>query len=201
VLLPGRRVLIAEHQANRVTERDFQGKILWQKEVSAPVNVQRLPKGHTFIAGYGGPILEVDRAGKEIYSINNVPGRVAAARRSRRGAIVCLTQDRRCLRLDTTGRQLGSFAGNDASNGGNLDLLPNGHVLIAQNASGAVVEYDDEGKRVRQWVVPDVRTASPLPNGNLLVADGKNVRELDRTGKIVWEFKGEGPGIYRARRR
>ena len=30
-VLPNKRVLIAEHGANRVTERDQQGKVLWEK--------------------------------------------------------------------------------------------------------------------------------------------------------------------------
>src|SRR5207249_4736901 len=50
-VLPGNRVLIAENDANLVSERDFKGKVLWQKALnSQPVSCQRLPNGHTFIA-------------------------------------------------------------------------------------------------------------------------------------------------------
>jgi hypothetical protein len=204
VVLPGQRVLIAEYGANRVTERDFQGKILWSKQVGHPVNVQRLPNGNTFIATFQGPILEVDRAGKDIYTIDKVPGMALAAQRSPRG-IICTTMDGRCLLLDTTGKQLRSFpTGTKTHDVGGLDLLPNGHVLVAQYNPGKVVEFDDEGKRVRQWDVPEAWTASPLPNGHILVARATEpkLRELDPAGKIVWEHKGDGSVKYlRARRR
>ncbi len=68
-VLPGNRVLIAEYKGRRITERDFQGNILWQKEGLAgePVNCQRLPNGNTFIATET-ELLEVDRAGKTVWS-------------------------------------------------------------------------------------------------------------------------------------
>ena len=87
----GQRVLIAEWGADRITERNLQGKILWEKKVRKPCNVQRLANGNTWIALEGGAILEVDRAGKEVSTIPGVPGGVRAARRSRRGDIFCLT--------------------------------------------------------------------------------------------------------------
>jgi hypothetical protein len=43
-VLPGERVLVAEMNANRVTERDFKGKILWEKQFQMPVACQRLRK-------------------------------------------------------------------------------------------------------------------------------------------------------------
>jgi hypothetical protein len=78
VVLPGRRVLLAENNAKRVTERDFQGNILWHKPFTLPSNVQRLPSVNTYIAG-PGYIEELDRAGKEVYVLTNVPGAALAA--------------------------------------------------------------------------------------------------------------------------
>ncbi|MGH7224677.1 MAG: PQQ-binding-like beta-propeller repeat protein, partial [Gemmataceae bacterium] len=210
VVLPGNRVLIAEYNANRVTERDFTGKIVWQKKVAPnPVNVQRLPNGNTFIASLNRAIVEVDRSGKEIYSIPNVPGGVLAAYRGRRGDIVCLTNDGRCLLLDTSGKQLKEIASgykkiNDSA--GNIDMRPNGRLLIARTGDGnQVSELDRDGKIVREWKAKNSLTASPLPNGHLLIAAGstEGVYELDRAGKIVWQYRSQGKGsqIFRARRR
>ncbi len=84
VVLPGNRVLIAECHANRVSERDFKGNILWQKQIVQPVRVQRLPNGNTFIATLTGSLMEVDRSGKEIYNVLNVPGGLVDAARSRK---------------------------------------------------------------------------------------------------------------------
>jgi HEAT repeat protein len=204
VVLPGNRVLIAEFNANRVTERDFKGKILWEKRVPGnPSNVQRLANGHTFVAMNGGAIMEMDRDGKEVYRINNVPGNVLAAKRSRQGTIFCMTFNGQCLLLDTTGKQLKSFATtHDANSMGGIDLPPNGRILITRQAQGKVAEYDRDGKLLLELNAPGARTASGLPNGHILVAGQGTQRtyEMDRTGKIVWEHK-DGGQPFRVRRR
>src|SRR5262249_22990304 len=41
--LPDDRVLVAEQAANRVTERDLNGKIVWEKQVPEPLMAQRMP--------------------------------------------------------------------------------------------------------------------------------------------------------------
>ncbi len=202
VVLPGRRVLLAENNANRVTERDFQGNILWQKPFSSPANVQRLPNGNTFIAG-PGYIVELDRAGKEVYSLTNVPGGVLAAYRSRKGHIVCLTQNGQCLFLDTAGKVHKSFAtGHDDTLWSGLDLLPNDHVLVPLGKGNKVVEFDGAGRKVWEAAVQAPTVATKLPNGHVLVTSRFTQRlvELNRAGKVVWEYKNAGRP-YRARLR
>lgn len=203
VVLPGRSVLIAEYQSNRVTERDFHGTILWQKDIQRPVNIQRLPNGHTFIATHGGPMVELDRTKKEIYSIPNLPGHVLAAYRCPQGDIACLTADGQCHLLDINGKELKAFAaGHDKQSTCGIDLRPNGHILITRNHTDKVVEFDREGRLVRELDAAGVGIASQAPHGNFLIADykGKRVYEMDRGGKIVWEYKGSGH-LIRARRR
>jgi hypothetical protein len=203
VVLPGQRVLIAEYNANRVTERDFHGKVLWQKQVAHPVNVQRLPNGHTFIACKSGPIVEVDRAGKEIYSLNNFSGKLMCASRSSRGQIACMMEDGKCLVIDRTGKRLKSFvAGHKASDCGGIELLANGHILMTIEQANKVVQFDGDGKMVRQWNAAGVSTATALPNGRILITRHRTqyVYEVDGAGKILWEYKGSGT-VYRARRR
>src|SRR5262249_2164294 len=65
-ILPGNRLLIAEHAGGRVTERNFKGEILWQYSVKTPVSVQRLANGNTFIGTYS-EVLEVTRENKVVY--------------------------------------------------------------------------------------------------------------------------------------
>jgi HEAT repeat protein len=208
VVLPSNRVLIAEHNAHRVTERDFQGKILWQKEVDTPFKVQRLPNGHTFIASQNGPSVELNRDRREIYAISTVPGGippgVLAACRSRQGNIVRVTSQNKqlCEVVDTTGKQLRSFPLKYPIEFlGCLDEMPDGRVLIAANTVGKVMEYDSKGKLVREWNVPSVATATGLPNGHILAATESPARvvEMDRSGNVVWEQK--NCQARRARRR
>jgi HEAT repeat protein len=202
-MLPGQRILVVEIGAKRVTERDRKGNILWEKAdlPASPLNVQRLPNGNTFLTLDGGRILEVDRSGKEIYQFRRSD--VAAAYRSRQGAIICLSQNGECLRLDTTGKQLSSFKLKYpiGQQSGFLDLLPNGRLLLTSRVANKVMEYDSQGKLLHEWDTPSVSAATGLPGGHILVSSssGGRVFELDRAGNVVWEQRNLKP--YRARRR
>jgi HEAT repeat protein len=202
-VLPGNRVLLAEYSANRVTERDFKGKILWQKQIAEPNGVQRLPNGNTFIVSRQGTILEVDRAGKEVYRLKNVPNDLRAAHRTPQGTVVYLTPKGECVFADTTGKRLKSFdTRHIPSDVNGLQLMPNGHILISPQQGDKLVEYNGEGKKIREIHAPQASTAMGLPNGNYLVAShqGQRVYEVNRAGKIVWEHKNAGH-VYQARRR
>jgi HEAT repeat protein len=200
----GNRVLIAEYSGRKITERDFKGKVVWSQAVNnLPVNVQRLSNGHTFIATQN-QLLEVDRNGKEIYTINNVPGGITAAYRARDGRIICVANGGgQCLILDTTGKHLKQFASNrNASWTSGIDLLSNGHILITQPNRNKVAEYDRDGKLIVEVDAPLATTATGLPNGHFLIASSNSRRafEVDRNGKVVWEHKAAG-NIFRARQR
>jgi HEAT repeat protein len=203
VVLPNNRVLIAELNGQRVTERDLKGNIVWKKDGlgSQPINVQRLPNGHTFIGTDSG-VLEVDRDGKTVFS-DNSHGPLAAAYKARNGHIICLTQMGQCLRLDAAAKQLKSFPSH-RDNGwiGGMDLLPNGRILISQPNRGKIAEFDPDGKTLLEVEAPQVMTASGLPNGHILAATANRRKaiEYDRKGKTVWEYQGNMP-IFRARRR
>jgi HEAT repeat protein len=198
--LPGNRVLIAEWGMSRVSERTTRGEVVWQKQSSMPINCQRLSNGHTVIGGRTG-IVEVDRAGNEVLSVQRPQGDLMAARRARDGSVYWVTTGNLCQHLDATGKELKSFAVGQVGMGG-LDLLPGGHVLVALYNDYRVVEYDAEGKVVWSAAVPAPTSAQRLPNGHTLVASQGNqqVLELDRAGKTVWEFR-NGQFPWCARRR
>ncbi|HEY7156439.1 MAG TPA: HEAT repeat domain-containing protein [Gemmataceae bacterium] len=202
-VLPGNRVLIAEHNSQTISERDFKGKVLWSKEKlpSKPMSVQRLGNGNTFIATET-QVLEVDRAGKEVYTID-VPGGVWEAYRSRSGVIFCLTaKTNQGIVLDATGKQLRTFDSNHGGQSGSLDLLSNGHILVTQPHRNKVVEFDQAGKTIREVEALGVTAAVGLPEGHILASsqNAPRVFELDRAGKVVWEHKSTS-NVFRARRR
>jgi HEAT repeat protein len=203
-IVAGNHVLIAENNGSRVSERDLQGKIVWSKDglPGQPVNVQRLPNGNTFIATFT-QIMEVDRAGKEIYTINNVPGNITAAYRLRDGRIACLAGIGQCILMDTTGKHLKQFASHrQAGWTSGIDVLSNGHILITQPDRNKVAEYNTDGKLILEVDAPMATTATGLPNGHFLIASHQAQRafEVDRAGKVVWEHKVAG-NPFRARRR
>ena len=88
-VLANQHILVAE--TNRVTERDLRGTVLWKLEGIAPVSVQRLPNGNTFIP-CNDLLIEVDRRGKEVFRA--MVGGIAAARRLPDGRIVAFDRER-----------------------------------------------------------------------------------------------------------
>jgi HEAT repeat protein len=200
IVVPGNHVLIAEYNGGRVSERDLKGNILWKKTIPIALSVQRLANGNTFIAGQN-QLLELDRDGKEIYSIPNPL--INAAYRSRQGPIVCLTRSNQCVLMDTSGKELQNFA---SGHGGNnfcaLDVMANDRIIVMQRERNRAVEFDKTGKVIRTIAVPGAATVTGLPNGRVLVAsqNQRRIYELNRAGKVVWEHKNAGQ-VFRARRR
>ncbi|MHB1425392.1 MAG: HEAT repeat domain-containing protein [Gemmataceae bacterium] len=202
-ILPGNRVLIAEYGADRVTERDFSGKILWEKHVPNPVNAQRLDNGNTFVATFNGPIFEFDRSGNEVLRLDNPAGPNQAANRTHRGNIIALSGNSQCCIMDATGRQLKQFAAGNMQNCmGGIDVTSNGRIIVAQQQRSKLVEFDSDGKQIVEVDAPNIMSATGLPNGHFLVAaqNAQRVFEVDRTGKVVWEYGAAGQ-VARARRR
>ena len=190
-MLPGDRVLIAEHSGNRVTERTRTGQIVWETRVPMPLVAQRLPSGNTFIATQG-QFLEVDPSGKVVMTRGLRSGEfIMKAQMLANGEIGCVTSSSRFVRLDATGKELLSVPVNVQTSGGRIDVLSNGHVLVPEMRNNRVAEYDTSGKVV--WQVPFNQpiAAVRLANGDTLITSYNEPRavELDRTGKEVWEYK------------
>jgi hypothetical protein len=205
--LPGDRVLVAEQEGGRVTERNHKGEVLWEKKFDAPLVAQRLPNGHTFMANRM-QVLEVDRGGKEAFSYIPPDGSsIMRGSRLRNGDLALVTSNQlgnggQFVRLDPKGKEKHRFNVQIATSGGRVDVLPNGHVLIPIMNNDKVVEYDATGKAVWEVSVSQPIVALRLPNGNTLVTSMKDRRavEFDKDGKEVWEFKSD-TRVTRALRR
>src|SRR5947199_56621 len=65
-VLSNGRILVAELDGGRVTERDRAGKIVWQHAVATPIYVRRMPGGNTFISTNHACFI-VTPAGKEVF--------------------------------------------------------------------------------------------------------------------------------------
>jgi hypothetical protein len=192
-VLPGDRVLVAEYQGSRVTERTTKGDVVWQYRVAGPQGAQRLANGNTFIITKT-QLLEVDRNGNEVFRHGLLAGDIMKAAKLPNGDIVCLTSEPKIVRLDSTGKELSSFAVPELSMrlyGGRLDVQPTGRVLVPHNAEHKVVEYDAQGKVVWKVAIDQPIAAVRLPNGNTLVTSMSQNRavEFDRAGKEVWQFR------------
>jgi hypothetical protein len=203
-VLPGDRVLIAEQGTNRVTERDFTGKILWERPMQSAFRAQRLRNGHTFIAGRQ-LLIEIDRDGREVFRHQRTNDTILAARKHRDGHVAFVTYQGVYVRLDPAGKEVKTFRvpinPNFGASGG--DVCPGDRLLIATPNINKVAEYDADGKVVWEATVPWPGAPYRLPNGHTLVVSHSNSRvtELDRSGKVVSERKDLGARPWLAIRR
>jgi HEAT repeats/PQQ-like domain len=201
--LPGDRVLMAEHGANRVTERDFKGEVKWKKEgVNGPLVAQRLPNGNTFIST-DQQIVEVDPRGEEVFTYRRPLETIRKASRLPNGDLIFVTSGQRLIRLNSELKELCSFEADVRTNGGRIDVLPNGHTLVPLKDANKVVEYDAEGKQVWECTAEEPIAAVRLPNGHTLVTtlNQRRAVEFDGAAQEVWEYRSTESRVTRAWRR
>jgi outer membrane protein assembly factor BamB len=205
-VLGGKRVLISEHGGFRITERDFSGNVLWQKNdlPAKPYNVQRLANGNTFVA-MANNLMEFDSTGNTVFNHQTVEELLAACKLPD-GQIFYLTRfDRKCIRLDAAGKVVKSFTSNqDINSACVLDITTRGNPLVTLASQGAVEEFDREGKSLWKVMGPGPGMGTAVRNGHVIVASYSSgqVRELDRTGNTVWQYQaaaGYNPFLARQR--
>jgi HEAT repeat protein len=192
LVLPGKRLLLAEYYRQSVTERNFKGELLWQKQLNEhPLSIQRLANGNTFIATQS-VLMEVDRSGKEVASVNR-PG-ILMAQKVRAGRIALINSAGTFYLLDPSGKELINFHVGPVLRYGSFQMLANGGILVPLSGSNQVVEFDSRGKEVWKARVNRPTAVIRLPNGNTLAScrDFQLVVELDRSGKEVWQYKSSG---------
>jgi hypothetical protein len=203
LVLPGRRVLIAEYSARRVTERDLDGKVLWEHKVDhQPLLCQRLSGGVTLIAtNYA--VMEVTRAGERTVVVTDPGGDIFSAQRLRNGNLLYGTYKGELVELDRAGKEVRRLSFPRPEQGlETVEALPGGRLLIPMSRQDKVVELDAGGKIVWERTVASPTSAVRLPNGHTLVGSHRtnSVVELDREGKILWTEKSEGQ-VFRVRYR
>jgi HEAT repeat protein len=190
-VLPNGHVLLAEINSRKVTERDRDGKVVFEKQVAeSPMTCLRLPNGNTFIATYH-EVLEVDRAGKQVYAHQRPGQSIYCALKLRNGNIMTVDAGGQLIELTTEGKEVRRVAAGDTSNWGGFEILPNGHFVVARCGQHQVVEIDPTGKQVWEVKIEWPTWAGRLSNGRTLVACAHSgqVVEFDRAGNRVWEMK------------
>jgi HEAT repeat protein len=205
VMVGPQRVLVLERTAQRVTIRDFKGKIKWEKMVpNNTLSVQRLPNGNLFVVTQNS-LSESDPTGKEVFHYARNSFDIYRGRKLSNGDALIITNQGILTRIDgKTQKELktfniGGFLGNLY---GTVQELPDGHLLIPIYQRSLVVEFDADGKQVWSLQVQNPSSAQRLPNGNTLVASqfqGK-VIEFDANSREVWSTTLEG-NVYVARKR
>jgi HEAT repeat protein len=192
VVANGNRVLITEANAQRISERDLKGTIIWQQTINQPLGSQRLANGNTFLSGRN-QLMEVDREGKQVGTAISRPSNdIVAAQKLRNGQIAVVTGAGQYIRMDASGKELkqGRVSQLQYYNG-DVHILPNDRVIVPLYNQNKVVENNLESKVLWEANVTWPTSAQRLPSGNTLVASVQAMRvvEIDRNGKVVWEYK------------
>jgi HEAT repeat protein len=197
-------ILVAEHNGNRVTERDSENKIVWEKRIEGPLAAQRLANGNTFIATRG-QLIEVDGDGKQVSNFERPNGEtIMKAKKLANGEIALITQlgTTRFVLLGANGHEIRNFNVDLRYSGGRLDVLPNGNLLLPEAGNNRVVELDKLGAVVWEVAAEQPIAAVRLPNGHTLITSMSEHRavEVDRDGKEVWQYR-QDTRVTRAFRR
>jgi len=194
--LPNGRILVAENNANRITERDTKGEIKWEyRTPNNPIVCQRLPNGNTFIASYN-MVMEIKPDRTEAYKLTPGPQfYIFSAHKARNGNVVAITAQGQIIEMETpSGKQVNTTQAQTQGNWCSVELQPNGNYLVASLSNNMVREIDRKGTEVWSKPFPGVFRATRLPNGNVLVAsmNTKEVAEMDRAGNIRWRITCQG---------
>ena len=183
-------MLVAERNANEVTERDRQGKVLWRHPcASSPIACQRLPGGNTLVCTWN-ELYEVTPTGQKLFAYTHAQG-FRHAVKARDGRVVFIASNGEVGVLDARGKPLRTITpsahGAGASYWASVEPLPNGRFLLALGGAGRVVEIDAAGKVVWECQQNAPVFATRLRTGHTLVAsfEGRCLVEVDRAGKPV----------------
>ncbi len=188
-ILPGNRILIAEANAGRVTERDLKGNILWEHKVPGePINCRRLANGNTFI-GTRNSVMEVTPAGKVAASHQLiVGGYFHGVGRTSTGHYLYISSTGEIGEFDSAGKQLRKIQLKDEGRWGEVIADGPGRYLVTNYGTGKVLQINTDGKLLWEKNVPASCGVERLANGHLLIGAGSKVVVLDRAGKIVQEL-------------
>lgn len=200
--LPGNRVLVAEYNGQRVTERNLKGDILWQVAVpSWPMSAERLANGQTFVV-CRNMVLQFDRGGRQVFKLER-PHDIMSGRRLPSGQIVLVTSNRQIIRLDRSGKEIKTITIPNVYYNQN-EVLDNGNVLVPLGWNNLLAEYNAEGKEVWRASVPQPMHATRLSNGHTLVSSQNwpyRIYEIDKKGAQVGDNQTNGAYVFRVRRR
>ena len=197
VPLAGKKVLIAEHNRNRIVEKEIDGKEIWSETINQPVNLGRLPNGVTWAVGRN-QIIEWergDKAGKKhVFDFVRNEYDIVAGARTKAGEYVLLTQNQQLLKVDRKGAIVKSHGvgGNGVNYYATVDITPGGKALCT--LMNNITEFDlESGKAGWTANFQYATSAVRLKNGNTLVGNQNNGRivELDKDGKPTkFEYRG-----------
>ena len=165
-----------------------------------PCNLQALPNGHLLIAARN-QLIELGPNRNEVFQLQRQSFDISAGVKDKNGDYLILTNRGNVIRFDSTRKELKSFPVNQGRVYyiAGIDVLPSGRILVTHQ--NGFTEFDaDGGKKIGPiTILGQLSSIQRLPNGNTLVAGttDRSVVELDKSGKVIWEFKPPDNAVVR----
>lgn len=191
---PGKPFVGATFTSNKIVIVSADGKVEWEYDAPACMDVWALPNGNILFSSRAKGIMEVTRDKKvvfaykpagETYTCQRLPNGRTLVGDNRNGRLIEVDNDgkiQREIKLQTTAKEHGMIR--------TARWLPNDHYLVSQREDNLVREYDAEGKVVWEHKISGPMTALRLPNGNTLMSSVTgDVLEVTPAGKEAWSFK------------
>jgi len=190
----GRPFVGATFTSNKIVIVDRDGKVEWEQDAPACMDVWSMPNGNILYSSRAKGIIEVTRDKKivfqfktdgETYTCQRLPNGRTLIGDNKNGRLIEVDADgkiQREIKLQTAAKEHGMIR--------TARWLPNDHFLVSQREDNIVREYDAAGKVVWEHKVGGPMTALRLANGNTLIAGASgDVIEVGSDGKEAWSFK------------
>lgn len=185
------RTLCSVPGENAVIEIDDRGRETFRVEAKSAYACDLLPDGSRLV-GDGRSVIEYDPAGREVWSLPDLPREPMSVRRLDTGNTLVAFDgfDDRAgvMEYDRTGELVWKWT----SRGQPADAvrLSDGNTLVALHGENVVVEIDDSGKEVWRVAVDDPLRTERLADGTTLVVSGDSKRGwiYDQDGGVVQEL-------------
>jgi outer membrane protein assembly factor BamB len=188
--------LIPEMHANKVWEIGADKKVMWETRVDGcPIDAQVLPGGRLLVAELNAhQVTEREQKTGNVLWTYKINTPIACARLPNGHTFIGTNQSLHVVTPD--GKEVMTYKSTDNFFIHSVQRLRNGH-MVCVSMEGAVREIDPTGKEVRTVPLPIRGSWSGVegvPGGNYLAvnnAEGK-VIEVDKAGKVVWEYQTPG---------
>ena len=76
-------------------------------------------------------------------------------------------------------------------------ITPAGTLLVAHMDMNKVCEYNSDGEEIWSFPADGPWSATPLKNGNVLIVDRQDVREVNKRGETISQFSRSDAGEYK----
>jgi len=183
--LPNGNVLIAGYQANQILEVNKHGTIVWSRGGINAMRAKPLIDGHILVSDFQGcRVVELNEDRQEIWSIKTPENCFDAERLPNGNTVFCCPNLIREVDGDGNAARELKIEGRANS----VQVLANGHWLIANFQKNQVQEYDRGGKMVWSFEETTPCDALKLRNGKILVTSNRRGIEIAPDGKTVREI-------------